>query len=164
MATLNRMTGWRDQPPESSRSAVEHGVKMTKPARKIAIAIAHRQHAWRAMLAVAAIAAISLPGAADARVAGVYDGVWNVVFATTRGTCSSGYSVPFTVTGGRVWSAGGGKVRGSINRAGSVAVSVAVGASRASGGGRLAGNYGAGYWSGTISGDRCSGTWQASRT
>jgi hypothetical protein len=101
---------------------------------------------------------------ADARVAGAYDGVWNVVFATRRGTCSSGYSVPFTVTGGRVSSAGGGQVRGSVNRSGSVAVSVRVGASRASGGGRLAGNYGAGYWSGIISGDRCSGTWQASRT
>ena len=49
--------------------------------------------------------------------AGGYDGVWNVVFATTRGTCSSGYSVPFTVAGSRVSSAGGGRVSGSINRA-----------------------------------------------
>ena len=30
---------------------------------------------------------------------GAYDGIWNVVFATTRGNCSSGYSVPFTVVG-----------------------------------------------------------------
>ena len=52
------------------------------------------------------------------RAAGAYDGIWNVVFATTRGNCSSGYSVPFTVTGSRVSSAGGGRVSGSVSRAG----------------------------------------------
>src|SRR5215469_7310197 len=119
---------------------------MTRSVQKIAIAIARRQRAWRALLAAAAVAAIILPAAADARLAGGYDGVWNVVFATTRGTCSSGLSVPFTVAGGRVSSAGGGRVSGSVSGAGS-----------------LAGNYGGGYWSGIISGDRCSGTWRASR-
>ena len=114
--------------------------------------------------AAAAIFAMAVPGAADARTAGNYDGVWNVVFATTRGTCSSGYSVPFTVTGSRVTSAGGGRVSGSVSRAGSVAVQVSVGASHASGGGRLSGTGGAGSWRGIISGDNCSGTWQASRT
>jgi hypothetical protein len=110
-----------------------------------------------------------LPGPADARVraagayASAYDGIWNVVFATTRGNCSSGYSVPFTVAGSRVSSAGGGRVSGSVGRGGSVAVNVSVGASKASGGGRLAGNGGAGSWRGTISGDLCSGTWQATR-
>src|SRR3954465_12011465 len=113
-----------------------------------------------ALLAVLAMAAF--PSTADARIRG-YDGVWNVTFATTRGNCSSGYSVPFTVAGSRVLSAGGGRVAGFISRRGSVAVSVSVGASHASGGGRLAGNYGAGRWSGIITGDRCSGTWQATR-
>ena len=116
----------------------------------------------------AALAAVAVPVAADAaprggRAMGAYDGIWNVVFATTRGNCSSGYSVPFTVSGSRVSSAGGGRVSGSVNRAGAVAVRVSVGASRASGGGRLAGSYGAGSWSGIITGDRCSGTWQATR-
>ena len=114
-------------------------------------------------LAAAAIAALVLPGTADARVAGSYDGIWTTVFATTRGNCSSGYSVPFTVTRGRVFSAGGGRVSGSVSRSGSVAVAVSVGASRASGGGRLVGNSGFGRWSGIITGDRCSGTWQATR-
>ncbi len=121
----------------------------------------------RWMLAAAAIAAAALPGAADAkmvRAGGSYDGVWNVVFATTRGTCSSGYSVPFTVSGSRVTSAGGGRVSGSVNRAGGVAVQVSVGASHASGGGRLAGTSGAGSWRGVIQGDNCSGTWQATRS
>jgi hypothetical protein len=120
----------------------------------------------RWIAAAAALAALSVPGAADARVArgGSYDGTWNVVFATTRGTCSSGYSVPFTVVGNRVTSAGGGRVSGSVNRAGGVAVQVSVGASHASGGGRLAGMSGAGYWRGIIQGDPCAGTWQASRS
>jgi hypothetical protein len=120
----------------------------------------------RCIAAAAVLAALTIPGAADARPArgGSYDGVWNVVFATTRGTCSSGYSVPFTVAGSRVTSAGGGRVSGSINRGGGVAVRVSVGSSRASGGGRLAATSGAGSWSGIIQGDRCSGTWQATRT
>jgi hypothetical protein len=114
-----------------------------------------------ALLAVLATAIV--PTTADARIGG-YDGVWNVTFATTRGNCSSGYSVPFTVTGSRVSSAGGGRVSGRVNRSGAVAVEVSVGASHASGGGRLAGVNGAGSWRGIISGDQCSGTWQATRT
>ena len=125
-----------------------------------------RRLRWLPILA--AIAAVAAPPSADAatrrRAAGAYDGTWNVVFATTRGTCSSGYSVPFTVIGSRVSSAGGGRVSGSVSRAGVVAVSVSLGASRASGGGRLAGSYGAGYWRGIITGDPCSGTWQATRS
>jgi len=111
----------------------------------------------------ATLAAAAVPSAADARI-GSYDGVWNVTFATTRGNCSSGYSVPFSVAGNRVSSAGGGRVSGSVNRGGAVAVQVSVGASHATGGGRLAGLAGTGSWNGIISGDRCSGTWQATRS
>src|ERR1700748_477596 len=122
---------------------------------------------FRSILAAALLATTAaLPGAADSKVVragGSYDGVWNVTFATTRGTCSSGYSVPFTVAGRRVSSAGGGRVSGSVNRAGGVAVQVSVGASHASGGGRLAGATGAGSWRGIIQGDNCSGTWHATR-
>ena len=113
----------------------------------------------------ALMATVATPGSADAAGrGGAYDGTWTTVFATTRGNCSSGYSVPFTVRGSRVSSAGGGRVSGSVNGAGRVAVHVSVGASRASGGGRLAGNSGAGSWSGIITGDRCSGTWLATRS
>jgi len=120
---------------------------------------------WLPVLAV--VAASAVPATADAATrarAGVYDGTWNVVFATKRGNCSSGYSVPFLVTGNRVSSAGGGRVSGTVNRAGAVAVNVSVGASKATGGGRLAGASGTGSWSGIITGDRCSGTWQATRS
>ena len=117
----------------------------------------------KSLFAAGALAAFALPGSADARIAGAYNGTWTTVFATTRGNCSSGYSVPFTVSGSRVSSAGGGRVSGAVSRSGSVAVAVSVGASHASGGGRLVGNSGYGRWSGIITGDRCSGTWQARR-
>ena len=109
---------------------------------------------WLPVFAV--LAAIAAPDSADARSRTSYDGNWNVVFATTRGNCGSGYSVPFMVSGSRV--------SGSVNRNGAVAVNVSVGASRASGGGRLAGASGAGAWRGIITGDRCSGTWRAVRS
>ena len=116
----------------------------------------------------AALAVMAAPDVAEAAPRGgkagrAYDGTWHVVFATTRGNCSSGYSVPFTVIGSRVSSAGGGRVSGSVNRAGAVAVRVSVGASRASGGGQLSRSSGVGSWRGIISGDRCSGTWQGTR-
>jgi hypothetical protein len=124
------------------------------------------RRALRWLPVFAALAAVAMPDGAQAatRRAGAYDGTWNVVFATKRGNCSSGYSVPFMVMGNRVSSAGGGRVSGSVNRAGAVAVNVSVGASTASGGGRLAGAYGTGAWRGIITGDRCSGTWQATRS
>src|SRR5436190_21523337 len=128
-----------------------------------------RLRALRWLPVFAVMVAIAAPATAEAAPRGgksvrAYDGTWNVVFATTRGNCSSGYSVPFMVTGSRVSPAGGGRVSGSVNRAGAVAVNVSVGASKASGGGRLAGTSGAGAWHGIITGDRCSGTWQATRS
>jgi hypothetical protein len=45
-----------------------------------------------------------------------------------------------------------------------VSVRITVGASWANGNGRLAGNSGAGQWNGVITGDRCSGSWQATRS
>ena len=75
-----------------------------------------------------------------APVPGAYDGIWNVVFATRAGNCSSTNSVPFSVSGSHVSSAGGGKVTGGISRRGMSRSAFSVGASRASGSGRLAGN------------------------
>lgn len=110
--------------------------------------------------------AVGISGAADAagRRAGAYDGTWNVVFTTRAGDCSSMNSAPFNVSGTRVFSAGGGKVTGGISRGGAVSVRISLGLSAANGTGRLVGNSGAGRWSGVISGSRCSGTWQATRT
>ena len=125
-----------------------------------------RLRGLRWLMAAVAVAATAAPVTAEARIVrgGAYDGIWNVVFATTRGNCSSGYRVPFTVIGSRVSSAGGGRVSGAVSPRGAVAVRVSVGASRASGGGRLVGNSGAGSWRGIISGDPCSGVWRATRS
>ena len=114
-------------------------------------------------LALAFTASVASPAAAGSR-PGAYDGNWNVTFTTRAGNCSSTNSAPFNVSGTRVSSAGGGKVTGGIGRDGAVAVNISVGLSHASGKGRLARNSGAGRWNGVISGDKCSGTWQATRT
>ena len=121
-----------------------------------------RRSALRGMLVAAALAAVAVPGVADAR-QGAYDGTWNVTFTPQAGNCHASNTVPFMVQGTRVSSAGGGKVTGGVSGNGSVSVRISVGASWANGGGRLAGNSGAGRWSGIITGDRCSGVWQATR-
>jgi hypothetical protein len=125
-----------------------------------------RVRALRWIFAATVLAAAGAPETAAARSASAmraYDGTWNVVFATRAGNCSSTNSFPFAVSGGRVSSAGGGKVTGGISPAGVVSVRISLGLSAASGNGRLVGNSGAGRWSGIISGDRCSGSWQATR-
>jgi hypothetical protein len=122
-----------------------------------------RMRALRGMFVAAAFAAVAVPGVADART-GAYDGTWNVTFTPQAGNCHASNTMPFAVTGTRVSSAGGGKVTGGVSRNGSVSVRISVGASWANGGGRLAGNSGTGRWSGIITGDKCSGTWQALRS
>ncbi len=112
---------------------------------------------------IAMIGAPQTAGARGMRSWGAYDGTWNVVFITRAGNCSSNNSFPFAVSRGRVFSAGGGRVTGGVSRAGVVSVRVSVGLSVASGSGRLVGNSGAGWWSGIISGDRCRGSWRATR-
>jgi hypothetical protein len=122
----------------------------------------------RWLSAAAVLGAIAAPGAADAsrgaRSVGAYNGTWNVTFTPRAGNCHASNTIPFTVYGTRVSSAGGGKVTGGVTRVGSVAVRITVGASWANGSGRLVGNSGAGRWSGMITGDKCSGSWQATRT
>jgi hypothetical protein len=122
-----------------------------------------RISASRWIFAAAVLAALAAPSAADARI-GAYDGTWNVTFTPQAGNCHASNTMPFTVMGTRVSSAGGGKVTGGVTATGSVSVRISVGASWANGGGRLAGNSGAGRWSGIISGDSCSGIWQALRS
>ena len=124
--------------------------------------------ALRWAFAAAVLVAIAAPNAAGARARmvrpGSFDGTWNVTFTPQAGNCHASNTLPFTVSGRRVSSAGGGKVTGGVTRNGSVSVRISVGASWANGNGGLAGNSGAGRWSGIITGDRCSGVWQATRS
>src|SRR3984893_8439433 len=150
--------------------------KMTISARPIAffasckVLRALNLRALKWVFVAAILAAAAAPDTADAARragivrAGAYDGTWNVTFAPQAGNCHATNTVPFNVFGTRVSSAGGGKVTGGVSRGGIVSVRITVGASWANGSGRLVGNSGAGRWSGFITGDRCSGIWQASRS
>lgn len=117
-------------------------------------------------LVAGALAASAAPDFAGAQAArpGAFDGTWNVTFAPKAGNCQATNTVPFSVSGRHVSSAGGGKVTGGVTAKGNVTVRIIVGASWADGSGRLAGNSGTGRWSGLITGDRCSGVWQAIRS
>ena len=176
---MNREIGWIDESPMPAGGVIEKRGKMIVSAQSTAsFADFGRIGALKWIFAAAVLAAmIATPDAADARSLGArsfgarsfgavraYDGTWNVVFATRAGSCSSNNSFPFAVSGGRVSSTGGANLTGGVSTAGRVLVRVSVGQSVASGSGRLVGNSGAGRWSGIISGDRCSGSWQAARS
>jgi hypothetical protein len=121
--------------------------------------------ALRWALVAGALAVMAAPDSAAAQAArpAAFDGIWNVTFTPKAGNCHASNTVPFNVYGPRVSSAGGGKVSGGVTRKGNVTVRIVVGASWADGSGRLAGNSGTGRWSGFITGDQCSGIWQATR-
>jgi hypothetical protein len=157
-----------DESPDADKGHRQRQEKMIISAQLIAFfASLGRARALQWIFAVAVLAAVlgapDIANAAGGRSMRVYDGTWNVVFTTRAGNCSSNISFPFGVSGGRVSSAGGGKVTGGISPAGNVSVRISVGLSVANGSGRLAGNSGAGRWSGIISGDRCRGSWRATR-
>jgi hypothetical protein len=140
---------------------------MTIPAHPItSLATFKALAALRWALVAGALAASATPDFAAAQAArpGAFDGTWNVTFTPKAGNCHASNTVPFNVYGPRVSSAGGGKVTGGVTRKGDVTVRIVVGASHADGRGRLAGNSGAGRWSGFITGDQCSGVWQATRS
>jgi hypothetical protein len=128
--------------------------------------------ALRWACAAALLAAVTAPGAADARhlrraavmTGGGYDGYWNVLIITQAGHCDQTYSFPFQISGGRISSGGMADVSGSVGRGGGVAVRVSAGGSFANGSGRLSGASGVGRWSGRGSAGVCSGRWQATRS
>jgi hypothetical protein len=142
---------------------------MRVSARIIAIfAKSRRPRALSSILFVALLfAVVAVPGDAGARAAratrGAYDGVWNVTFTPRQGNCFNPYNAPFIVRGRHVSSGGNGKVTGGVRPNGAVEVRLSVGLSYANGTGKLAARSGAGRWTGLITGDQCSGTWQATR-
>src|SRR5258708_20359382 len=102
---------------------------MTISARSIAVHTDFRHpRALRWIFAAAALAAVAAPAAAEAaaRIArpGTYDGVWNVLFATQAGNCTSSNSVPLTVIGTRVSSPGDGKVTAGPSRGASLVLNI----------------------------------------
>jgi hypothetical protein len=111
------------------------------------------------MTAVTLTAAIG-----SAHAASPYDGSWNVIITTARGTCSSGGSFRLQIRDGTVSGGGGGfSVGGRVSQGGAVHVSVRSAQQHASGSGRLRGGSGSGSWRGVGSEGVCSGYWNANR-
>jgi hypothetical protein len=106
-------------------------------------------------------ACLILATAAEARTS--YDGPWNLVFFTQRGSCDATYTFSVNVTDGNVTHPNLVKFGGHVAKSGAVRASVTVQDKYASGSGKLAGNSGRGIWSGRAAGEPCSGYWTAER-
>lgn len=92
-----------------------------------------------------------------------YDGSWDLVFVTQRGTCDSSYSFTVDVTNGIVTHPNLVKFRGYVTRSGAVRATVTVHDKYAAGTGKLFATTGRGTWSGHSGSARCSGYWSAQR-
>ena len=161
---MNRGSESSDVLDDVVAGAARNRENMTILARSIALFASFKpSRALPWVVTAALLGAVAIPGPAAAARSGAYDGTWNVTFTPRAGNCHASNTVPFNVYGTQVSSAGGGKVTGGVSRNGAVSVRITVGASWANGSGRLAGTSGAGRWSGLITGDRCSGIWQAIR-
>ena len=92
-----------------------------------------------------------------------YDGSWDLVFVTQRGTCDSSYSFTVDVTNGIVTHPNLVRFRGYVAKTGAVRASVTVQDKYAAGAGKLFATSGRGTWSGHSGTARCSGYWTARR-
>ena len=92
-----------------------------------------------------------------------YDGSWDLVFVTQRGSCDPSYNFTVDISDGIVTHPNLVRFRGYVAKSGSVRASVTVQDKYASGVGRLSGNVGHGNWSGYSGTARCSGYWTAQR-
>jgi hypothetical protein len=92
-----------------------------------------------------------------------YDGSWDLVFVTQRGTCESSYSFTVDVTDGVVTHPNLVRFRGYVTKFGTVRASVTVQDKYATGAGKLFATFGRGTWSGHSGTARCSGYWTAQR-
>ena len=106
-------------------------------------------------------ACLALASAAEARTS--YDGSWDLVFFTQRGSCDASYNFSVNIDHGIVTHPNLVKFRGYVAGSGAVRASVTVHDKFASGTGKLTGNSGRGSWSGRAAGERCSGYWTAQR-
>ena len=106
-------------------------------------------------------ACLALATAAEARTS--YDGPWNLVFVTQRGSCDPTYNFSVNINDGVVTHPNLVKFSGYVGRSGAVRASVTVHDKYASGSGRLTRGGGRGTWSGHAGDGRCSGYWTAQR-
>src|ERR1700740_3507344 len=99
----------------------------------------------RSLLIAAASCFIIFAPAAYGRSA--YDGSWDLVFVTQRGTCDSSYSFTVDVTNGIVTNPNLVRFRGYVAKSGAVRASVVVQDKYATGAGKLFETSGRGAWS-----------------
>jgi hypothetical protein len=102
-----------------------------------------------------------LASAAEAR--SLYDGSWDLIFATKRGTCDPTYNFTVNINDGFITHPNLVRFKGYVARTGAVRASVTVQDKYASGSGKLSSNTGRGTWSGYSGTTRCSGYWTAQR-
>ena len=110
---------------------------------------------------IAAVCFVAPASAAHARSA--YDGSWDLVFVTQKGTCDPTYNFTVDVSDGVVTHPNLVKFKGYVAKSGSVHASVTVHDKFASGTGRFFGTSGRGRWSGRAGSARCTGYWTAQR-
>jgi hypothetical protein len=93
----------------------------------------------------------------------LYDGSWDLVFVTQRGTCDPNYSFTVNINDGIVTHPNLVRFKGQVASSGAVRASVTVQDKYASGSGRLSDKTGRGTWRGFSGTTRCSGYWTAQR-
>jgi hypothetical protein len=113
------------------------------------------------MSAAIASGLAGLTSVAEAR--SLYDGSWDLIFATQRGTCDPTYNFSVNINDGIITHPNLVRFKGYVARSGAVRASVTVQDKYASGSGKLSNNTGRGTWSGYSGTARCSGYWTAQR-
>jgi hypothetical protein len=111
----------------------------------------------------AAIASCLVGPTSIAEARSLYDGSWDLVFVTQKGTCDPNYSFSVNINDGIITHPNLVRFRGYVARTGAVRASVTVQDKYASGSGKLSSNAGRGTWHGYSGTTRCSGYWTAQR-
>jgi hypothetical protein len=109
------------------------------------------------------VAACFIAPASVVQARSAYDGSWDLVFVTQRGSCDPSYNFTVDISDGIVTHPNLVRFRGYVAKSGSVRASVTVQDKFASGTGKLSGTTGGGKWSGRSGSSRCSGSWTAQR-
>jgi hypothetical protein len=108
-------------------------------------------------------AACFIASASVVRARSAYDGSWDLVFVTQKGTCDPSYNFTVNISDGVVTHPNLVKFKGYVAKSGTVHASVTVQDKFASGTGRLFENSGRGSWTGRAGSARCTGYWTAQR-
>ena len=104
---------------------------------------------------------VGLTSIAEAR--SLYDGSWDLLFVTQRGTCDSNYNFTVNINDGIVTHPNLVRFKGYVAPTGAVRASVTVQDKYAFGSGKLSSSAGRGTWRGFSGTTRCSGYWTAQR-